>query len=81
MADVTKADLNRIYDKLEPMAEDLAVVKDRMERLPELPPRPCEQLNTHLDEHKAWKRPIIRAVIDVVKITIVGTVCFLIGKK
>ena len=81
MAEVTKEDLNRLYDKLEPMAEDLAVVKDRMERLPVLPARPCEQLSGHLDEHKAWKRPIIRAVVDVVKMAIVGAVCFVIGKR
>lgn len=79
MAEVTKADLNRIYDKLEPMAEDLAVVKDRMERLPAA--RPCQQLNNHLNEHRAWKRPIIRAAVDMVKMAVVGAICFVIGKR
>lgn len=81
MTDITQADLNRLYDKLDPMAEDLAVVKDRMERLPVLPDRPCEQLSVHLDEHKAWKRPVIRAAVDIVKMAVVGAVCFVIGKK
>lgn len=67
MAEVTKEDMNRIYDKLEPIAEDVTTIKIR--------------LNDHLKAHERWSGPVLRAVFDVVKMGVVATVAFIIARK
>ena len=81
----TKADINRIYDRLEPMAQDLASIKTRLDLTPPPPKQPCTFLETHLDDHKktanTWKTSVIRTVVDVVKMAIVAVVTYFFVKK
>ena len=55
-------------------------------------PRPCHEHqelrrdhDAHIEEHKAtqrtWQQSVIRAVVDVVKVAVVGLVCFWIGAR
>jgi len=76
----TKADIDRLYDRLDPMAIDVAVIKSRMESLPE--PRPCEyfvglkkEVDTHIDEAKdatqTWKKSVIAALVSAAKMALI----------
>lgn len=64
---------------------DVAVVKQKVEDFPSIPTRPCDELTRHVTSHaenaKMVKKPLVSAAIDLVKMAIVGAVCFLIGKK
>ena len=64
---------------------DIAVIKQQMRDMPPLPPRPCESLGKHLADHEEtktlWRAPIVRALIDVLKMGVIGAACFLIGKR
>lgn len=76
----TRADIERLYDKLEPMAIDIAVIKTKMEDLP--PPRPCgyltdlkHEVDNHLgdasDTKKSLKKSVISALVGVAKMAII----------
>lgn len=84
MTAATKADIERIYDKLEPIAADVASIKTRLDLTPNIPDRPCTQLTEHLDEHKdtvmTWKKSAVRAAVDLVKLATVALVTWLFVK-
>lgn len=69
----TKADIERLHDKLDPMAIDVAVIKAKMVDLPRS--RPCEYLVQHLsdasDTKKSLKKSIIGALVGVAKMAII----------
>ncbi len=71
MAEVTKEDITRIHDKLDPMATDLAVIKFQMK----------EHLELHKDTLKTWKHMAINGVIKVTVALIVGVVCYCWGMR
>ena len=64
---------------------DVAVVKQKVEDFPTIPTRPCGDFTKHIKDHdeniKMVKKPLVSAAIDLVKMAIVGAVCFLIGKR
>jgi len=66
----------------------LAKIDTTLKLLPKLPSRPCDQHNQlktefdgHLTAHKetkqTWQRPLVRTVVDLVKMAIVATVTWL----
>ena len=76
----TKTDIDRLHDKLDPMAIDVAVIKAKMENLP--PPRPCgylSELKHNVDDHladandtkKNLRRSVISALVGVAKMAII----------
>ncbi len=74
MAEVTKEDMNRVFDKIEEVGKvtnktdkTVAVIQTKLE--------------AHLKSHTRWSGPIVRAVIDIVKIGVVAGVVFVIAKK
>ncbi|HDY66663.1 MAG TPA: hypothetical protein ENH85_02605 [Candidatus Scalindua sp.] len=67
MTGVTKEDINRIYDKLEPIAKDVAVIKMQME--------------DHLTSHKTWRDTFIGGIIKISILFIVGFFSYIWGKK
>jgi len=80
-----REDIRRIDDKIGPIAANVAVISDRLERMPEPPPRPCQELKNHLGDHEKikslWRRPLVSMVFDFAKMIIIGVACFLIGKR
>ena len=84
MNEVTKEDINRIYDKLEPMASDISSIKADLRYRP-VYERPCEGLKEHLQSHKAketvWNSTWVQACVDIVKIAIVSLVTFFFVTK
>jgi hypothetical protein len=67
MAEVTKEDINRIYDKLEPMATDLAVIKSQMEE--------------HLKSHKTWEDTLVGGAVKIVICAVIGLFSYLWGTR
>ena len=67
MAEVTKEDIRRIHDKLEPIAENVTIIKTKLE--------------IHLKAHEKWGGPAIRLVFDFVKMGIVCIATWLFVKK
>jgi len=67
MAEVTKEDINRIYDILNPMARDVAVIKS--------------QMNEHLKSHKTWEDTLIGGLVKVVIVAVIGLFGYLWGTK
>ncbi len=57
----TKADIDRLYDKLEPMAIDVAVIKSKLE----------EHLDDAKDTKKNLRRSVISALVGVAKMAII----------
>lgn len=83
----TKKDIERLYDKIEPMSVNIAVILTKLEDMPEMPARPCtfhtelkEDVDAHISEHKenvrTWRQPVIRALVDMAKIAIVFLMAF-----
>ncbi len=64
---------------------DVAVVKQKVEDFPSIPTRPCDDLTRHVESHaenvKMVKKPLISMAIDLLKMGVIGAVCFLIGKR
>ena len=78
MSEVTKEDINRIYDTLEPMGKDLAVIKSQMgEHLGRLE----KHLDSHEDTLKTWKHMAIGGVVKVAVVSIIGFVCYCWGLR
>ncbi len=77
----TKDDINRIYDKLEPIAESLTRVETRLDLMPTPLKQPCNFLNSHLNDHKTtvktWKSSVIRACVDMAKMGVVAALTYL----
>ena len=91
MLEVTKEDLNRIYDAMTPMQQDIAEIKTTLKLLPQPPKQPCqwqEQLRKEFDGHIGvhdktawnWKEAFIRAAVDIIKLAVVGGLGLIIGK-
>ncbi len=81
----TKDDINRIHDRLDPIAENLAEIRATLKLMPKTPKQPCTYLDSHLTEHKAttntWKTFFIRATVDVVKMALVAIATYFFVKK
>ncbi len=67
MAELTQNDLNRIYDKLDPIALDVAIIKTNLE--------------AHLKAHRRWTGPVIRFVFDFVKMGAVAVITWVFVRK
>ena len=70
----------------------MAEIKTTLSFQPKMPDRPCEyqvdlkkDFDGHLDDHKetkkTWQKPIVRTVIDLVKMAIVALVTWLFLRK
>lgn len=96
MSDITKQDITRIHDRLDEMqttstATQVAVarIEERLNHLPEIPPRPCSFLQGHIDEHEKTKKDLndwrtngIRLLFDFLKMAIVAIATFVfLGRK
>ncbi len=57
----TKADIERLHDKLEPMAIDIAVIKSRLE----------DHLDDAKEVKKTWRTPIIKALVNAAQMAII----------
>ena len=88
--EVTKEDLNRIYDAIGPMQQDIAEIKTTLKLLPQPPKQPCqwqEQLRKEFDGHiiahnvnvRDWKGAFIKASVDIIKLAIVAGLGLVIG--
>ncbi len=84
----TKADIEKLHEKLNPMAIDIGSIKTWIELQPEpvkLPERPCTFFTAHVEEHKevttTWRRSAIRACVDVIKMAIVAVVVYFVVKR
>ena len=84
MTQATKDDINRVYDKLEPMARSITQIETKLEMMV-IPKQPCVFLETHLEEHKdtqkTWKSSFTRAVVDVIKMGVVAIITWFFVKK
>jgi len=69
--EITKDDINRIYDKLEPLAEGVVRIETK--------------LDIHLESHKDvvnfWGKPLIRNALDLVRLAVVAIVAYLFARK
>jgi hypothetical protein len=77
MSEVTRDDINVIFQKLDKQTEtltavqiDLATVKQKVNDMPPAPKQPCDTLTTHINDHKntvaSWRKPIIVGIIVTV---------------
>ena len=67
MSEVTKDDINRLYDKLEPIGADVIIIKTK--------------LTDHLKAHERWGKPMIRFVLDFVKMGVVCAVTWMFARR
>ena len=94
MAEVTKQDISELHKRIDEVVEivtDVRVSQGKMETrlemlvIPEIPERPCQFLETHMKKHKEtiqlWEKPLVRTVIDLVKMAIVAVVTWLFVRK
>ena len=85
MAEVTKEDINRIYDKMQPIAEGLVRIEERLKNMPQPAPRPCSTLTEHLEAHKEnksrWQTPLVSNVIGLVRMGLVALVTWLLTRQ
>lgn len=90
--EVTKDDLNRLYDIIEPMRTDIAAIKTKLEIMPAPPKRPCqyhEALKVIVDSHiqsatqnvRDWKLMLIGLAGDLLKYAAIAAVGILLGKQ
>lgn len=91
-SEVSKDDLNRIYDAIGPMQRDIAEIKTTLKLMPGPPARPCDfhvqlrkefdgHLGEHLDTQRGVKQAVIRAAVDIIKLAIGTGVGVLIGLR
>tara|TARA_Y100000310_G_scaffold277514_1_gene295321 strand:+ start:448 stop:732 length:285 start_codon:yes stop_codon:yes gene_type:complete len=90
---VTRPDLDRIHEKLDDTNKVLGALTVTVAKIAttmEERPRPCLEYtqlrrdhDRHVEAHTAvkrtWQQSVIKAVVDVVKVAVVGLVCFWIG--
>jgi len=84
MTDVTKVDIDRIYDKLEPMGKSIVRIETQLKFMV-IPSQPCFELEKHLadckDTKRTFKTAIIRAVVDIGKVCIGGLIVYFFANK
>jgi len=84
MAEVTKEDINRLYDKIEPIAASVVRILTVLESMPGPPPRPCSTLTEHLETHKEnksrWQTPLVSNLIGFVRMGLVALVTWLLTR-
>ena len=84
MADVTKEDMNRIYDKLDPMERSIVRIETQLS-LMTIPSQPCDKLAEHLrecnDTKKTFKTAFIRSIVDVGKVCVGGLIVYFFSNK
>lgn len=70
--EITSEDMKMIYE----MRTDIAVIKSKMENLPEQEPRPCEYFKKHIEEHHSnndiWKTALISNAVSIGKTVLVA---------
>jgi len=66
MAEVTKEDLNRLYDIVEPMREDIAAIKTRIELMPSQRRRPCPDFEQHIREHRELQQNVRQMLLNMI---------------
>ena len=96
MSEVTKADINEVHKRIDRMVEhqnqtnlSLVRIETKLEMLPE---RPCDQhvslkadFEGHISDHKetkrTWQRPVVRTLVDMLKMAVVAGVTWLFLRK
>ena len=89
--EVTKEDLNRVYDKMEPMAADIAEIKAILKMMPQPEKRPCpyyyaleKAFNIHINEqltnYRDWKMVGMDMLQSSVKWIVVAICAYLLGR-
>lgn len=87
--------ISDVHDRIDKMVEhtaDIRVTVERIETTLRLQTRPCPDLvavqknfNTHVVDHKEtvkmWQRPIVRTVVDLIKLTIVAVATWFFVRK
>lgn len=96
MSDITRQDIARIHERLDAMqvtstATQVAVarIEEKLQHIPEIPPRPCSFFEAHIAEHAETKRSLndwrtngIRLAFDFLKMAIVAVLTyFFLGKR
>jgi hypothetical protein len=88
--EVTVDDINRLHERVDKLVDcnektvvDIAVIKTKLEGLV-IPKQPCDALAEHLNNHKenrrVWQRPLVRTVVDLVKMAVVAGLTWLFVK-
>lgn len=89
---VTKEDINRLHERIDPLYDAMTKMSVAVERLatiielmPRPQPRPCEDLKTHLADHKenvkSWKSAIIEKIVGVAAMMIIGLFMYWLGDR
>lgn len=92
MSEVTKADIQRVHERLDKMVtECLMPIKVGFGKLEQrfddlvIPKQPCKSLSAHLKKHKEtktlWNSSIVRLMFDLVKMGIVAFFTWLFVKS
>ncbi|KKN77243.1 hypothetical protein LCGC14_0362210 [marine sediment metagenome] len=71
MAQATKADIERLYDKLDPIGKDVAVIKSQL----------AEHLKTHQTTRTTWQRSVIGGLVHMIEVAVIAGVAYLWGTK
>ena len=68
--EVTKEDLNRVYDRIDGIQTDVTEIKVGI-----------ATIQTKLEGQKAARKPFVRAGFDLIKIAIVAIVTYFFARK
>ena len=74
MSEVTKEDMNRVYDKLEEVVSTVSETNTNVAVMD-------NKLDTHLKSHARWSGPITRMMFDIVKMGVVFTAAWIFAKR
>ena len=67
----TKADIERLHDKLDPIGKDVAVIKSQL----------AEHLKTHQTTRATWQRSVFSGIVHMIEVAVIAGVAYLWGTK
>ncbi|KKK50260.1 hypothetical protein LCGC14_3126790, partial [marine sediment metagenome] len=81
MSEVTKEDVNQVHKRIDELVEVTTLIRISVSKIEmaipepvELPKRPCDFLEDHIDEHKdnvkTWKHSVIKTAVDILKMAV-----------
>ena len=71
MTQATKADIERLHDKLDPIGKDVAVIKSQL----------AEHLKPHQTTRSTWQRSVISGLVHMIEIAVIAGIAYLWGTK
>lgn len=91
MAEVTKQDIEKVHSRIDDLVTvntsiqvSIGKIEQRFEDL-KIPEQPCCFIKKHLKNHQhtasLWQKPLVRTVIDLVKMAIVATAAYLFASS